>query len=136
MKNKIQIGENINVYPRYFERTVNVANLLLDLNTLDLKLLITQDFRVGKKPDKGDYVAKVLCYVDVGKITKPNKGLIRSTLSKHKHQYTFGKNWSIVDKDIVKSTRNQVSDVLEYTLKNNILVSRVIKLKKILSKLN
>lgn len=126
---KIDIASINNIYSWEYDSWINIGTFLLDLETHSLTLRITQ---VHTKSGLGKGVfTKQLEEVEVGSLLKPNKGLIRSILSKHKQQVPFAKDGWRTDtkKDFT------LSEVLDYTITENVTISRYLKLKKIKSKI-
>lgn len=135
MTNKIEIGRIENTHSWEYDSWSNVAILFLDLNTMILNISVSQiHFKSGL--GKGVFT-KHLLDLEVGTLYKPNKGLIRSILAKYKQQYTFAKDgWSLLDNSDKTLKNFKLSDLLEYTINDNLVVSRFIKIKAIKAKIN
>jgi len=129
MIKKIDIGTITNSYSWEYDAWYHVGTLMLDFNTEMLTLIITQT-HIKSGIGKGTFT-KHLATIVVGTLLKPNKGLIRSTLSKYKQQVPFAKDGWRTDlkRDLT------LAEVLDHTINENTLISRYLKIKKIKSKI-
>ena len=75
-----EIGHNVNSWSWEYDQVDRIATLKVDLNTLVLHLTIT-NIHTKSGLGKGKFT-KILSEQVVGTLSKPNKGLISSTLKK------------------------------------------------------
>ena len=135
MDKTIEIGTIDNTYSWEYDTWSNVIILYLNLTTMVLNITVTKiHYKSGL--GKGVFTKQIEDIV-VGTLNKPNKGIIRSILSKYKQQEPFSKTgWSVSDDSDEITNNLTISDLLNYTIKNNKIVSRLIKIKSIKSKTN
>lgn len=136
----IDLGHIYSVWSYEYDHNQRVATLKLNLETLILNLSISE---IKTKSGIGAGTKTVFIdNIEVGTLNKPNKGLIRSTLSKYKYNsssisYPFSRNgWNIIDNDKSILIRDNTLDFLfDYYKNTDKVVSRILKLKKIKSKI-
>ena len=94
----IDLGNNYSYSSYEYENRMRIANLQLNLNNFELNLKIVEV--ITKTGIGASTKTSTIDNIMVGSLLNPNKGLIRSTLSKYKYSkyLTFPKDgWSYED---------------------------------------
>lgn len=134
----INLGYIYSSWSYEYDHHLRTGSLQLDLNTFVLYLIITQT--ISKTGIGAGSYTKLLEKNEVGTLIKPNKDLIRAILSNYNYKntsvsYSFSRNGWYISNDIQVLKDKTINDLLDYHRNDNKIISRILKLKQIKSKI-